>query len=335
MNSEFVQNIRYKLQKRVRRLNSAEHQIFHLCLRQFWGYLHAHEIFTGIMQDLARRCLEQEAEADKIVLNNNSLIFDTELESAAGAYLVLKKCVESNDQRIEVRVGHLYTRGTQYTEHLDAYRSLFLEPFYEYLDEQLDDQRAVLALLLRYKHKCEWFQREYLDHLWRSDTRSGEKKLARHMYEYLHDQGFDFSIEPWSISGEADLIAAQKTDDPLVADAKIFDPSRSKGKSYIVSGFNQVYTYTRAHNEPFGYLVIFKTCEEDLKFTLTNKAAATPFVVHNNKTIFLLTIDIHAYEDSASKRGQLRTIEIIEQDLIQAVQEPQFQPDSSASSPKI
>jgi len=55
MNSEFVQNLRYKLQKRVRRLNSAEHQAFHFCLRQFWGYLQAHEIFTGIMQDLARR----------------------------------------------------------------------------------------------------------------------------------------------------------------------------------------------------------------------------------------------------------------------------------------
>ena len=67
MNSEFVQNLRYKLQKRVRRLNAAEYQVFHFYLKQFWGFLQAHEIFTGIVQDLARHYPEAETEADKIV----------------------------------------------------------------------------------------------------------------------------------------------------------------------------------------------------------------------------------------------------------------------------
>jgi len=133
------------------------------------------------------------------------------------------------------------------------------------------------------------------------------------LYEYLHDQGLDFMIEPFSVSGEVDLIAAQKTDDPLIADAKIF--TSRKGKTDFARWFNQIYIYTCDYNEPFGYLIIFKICEEDLRFALTNQTQSTPFVIHNNKTIFLITIDIFPYEAPASKRGLLKAIEINEQDF--------------------
>jgi hypothetical protein len=41
-----------------------------------------------------------------------------------------------------------------------------------------------------------------------------------------------------------------------------------------------------------------------------------PFIVHNNKTIFIFTIDISPYKKSASKRGPLKAVEITEADLI-------------------
>jgi hypothetical protein len=44
-------------------------------------------------------------------------------------------------------------------------------------------------------------------------------------------------------------------------------------------------------------------------------------VIHNNKTIFLVTIDICPHETSASKRGHLRAVEITEQELIRIVEE--------------
>jgi hypothetical protein len=36
MNPDYVQNLRYKLQKRFRRLNAAGWEIFHYALKQFW-----------------------------------------------------------------------------------------------------------------------------------------------------------------------------------------------------------------------------------------------------------------------------------------------------------
>ncbi len=314
MDELYIQNLRYKLQKRVRKLNSTGFEVFHNLLKQFWGFLTNYEIFVGILDDLEHRCQTAKEDADKIVDDQESLLGENELESAAISYFVIKKCVESDNLHIEHTIGRRYGVGTrQHDEALEYFKDIFLETLYEYIDEHLDDQRAILALLRRYKQKCEWFQRDKLLKIWENDTRRGEKNLALHLYEYLHDQGLQLMIEPWSISGEVDLIAAQDTDDPLIADAKVF--TAEKGKSDVARWFNQIYIYTCDYNKPFGYLIIFKTCERDLRLALTNQTQPTPFAIYNNKTVFLLTIDICLHGESASKRDVLKTIEITEDDL--------------------
>jgi len=194
----------------------------------------------------------------------------------------------------------------------------YLEPFCDYVDEQLDDQRVMLALLMRYKHRSEWFHR---NHLWdlSQTPRYAEKLLALDLYSLLYDQGIDFTIEPSSITGEIDLIAAQNTKDPLLLDAKIFDGD-SRGKYYIQKGFNQIYTYTQQYNEPFGYLVIYKTVEKDLRFSL-KLSSNIPLVVHNHKTIFLITIDIYQHSKPVSQRPPLKAIDIAEEELIDILEE--------------
>jgi hypothetical protein len=321
MNSEYIQNLRYKLQKRVRRLNSVDSQLFQFSLKNFWGFLQSYPTFQGILEDLERRCPHVQSEIDKIS-HTYQYIGDSELEEAASGFFMIRKCIASDNDHYAIFIGHTYNRGaTTDRDASDTFRSIFLEPFYEYLDEQLDDQRSVLALLRRYKHKCEWFQSEALYKLWASDTQRGEKILAFHLYEYLHDQGIDFNIEPASAVGEADLVAAQNSTDPLIADTKIFNPDKSKGKPYIARGFHQIYLYTLTYNEPFGYLIVYNTYGKDLRFALVERSQTIPFVIHNNKTIFIIVIDIFPHEQSASQRGNLETIEITEQELIQFIEE--------------
>lgn len=315
MNGDYIQNHRYKLQKRVRRLNSAKSELFDFNLKQFWGYIESNPFFVDILDELGNRYPDMEAEADKI-MEGQRIISGDEVEQTAISYFLIKKIVKADPKRKAVNIGFKYGKERKSEVSLNYFRDIFLEPLYEYLDEQLDDQRAILAFLRRYKHKCEWFQRDNLYRLWEMDSRRGEKNLALHLYEYLHDQGLDFTIEPSSISGEADLVASQNSDDPLIADTKIFNPDKSKGKSYIAKGFNQVYLYTIDYNESFGYLIIYKTSEKDLRFALTNQNQSTPFVTHNNKTIFIITIDIFPHKTTASQRGQLKPVEITENDLI-------------------
>ena len=210
--------------------------------------------------------------------------------------------------------------GTMEQRRAEYFVETFVEPLFDYIDEQIDDHRTTLALLRKYKHRVEWFFRNELRKRFEADTRKGEKILAMDLYAYLHDQGLDFSIEPSSISGEADLISAQTGTERLVADVKIFDPERSKGISYICSGFNQVYQYTKDYNAPFGFLVIFKTCREDLAVCARGQDSSVPYFTHNNKTIFILVIDIFDYPESASKRGHLKSHELLEADLIRTIE---------------
>jgi len=317
MDSNYVQNLRYKLQKRVRKLNSSGFRTFHSALVRFWGFLDSQVIFHGVLDYLANCSQDAESDADK-VLKGEALVSDSEIEEAALAYHVLNRCRLEERNDIEFQIGHKYGPGGKHDEALEHFRDVFVEPLYEYIDEQLDDQRAILALLRKYKQKCEWFQRERLLDLYNEakENRKGEKVLSSHLYEYLHDQGLEFSIEPTSVSGEADLVATQNTDDPLIADVKIFDPKKSKEVPYIVKGFHQVYQYTLDFNEPFGYLVIFKTCREDLAISVTKQEQAIPFVVHNNKTIFILVIDLFAHEKSASQRGKLKSHVVTEDGLV-------------------
>ena len=321
MDHRFIQNLRYKLQKRFRKLHSTGYQSFHWALKRTWSFLHDNLLFEGILEHLSAACATAASDADTI-LSGSLLHGENEIEEAAIAYNIVKRCVQNEKADSEYMLAHTLFRGTK--KHDDAlanFYEFFLEPLYEYIDEQLDDQKAILSLLRKYKQKCEWFQREYLLKRYGTESqhRRGEKTLALHLYEFLHAQGMEFSIEPSSVSGEADLIASQNSEDPVVADVKVFDPDSSKGLSYLVAGFNQVYQYTLDYNEPFGYMIIFKTCEAGLAISLESTGEKTvPFFVHNNKTIFFIVVDLFAHERPASQRGKLKT-HTLESDMLMKV----------------
>lgn len=323
MDSNLVQHYRYKLQRRVRKLNAAGSQTFHYSLLRFWAWLNEHEIFRAILEQ-ASGLSEAAQENAKVIISRRGVHGETESEAVALAYWVLKDCVEKEDKDVEVSVAYKYIQGGKFDTALEHFKDIFIEPLYEFLDEQLDDQRAILALLRRYKQSSEWFNRDKLIAIYeeekeRSKAESkksrAEKRLAINLYEYLHNQGLIFSIEPSSVSGEADLIASQESDDPVIADVKIFDPEANKNKAYLINGFQQVYQYTLDYNEPFGYLVIFKTCESGLAISSGKQEQSASFVTLSGKTIFFIIVDLYLHKKSASQRGKLKTYTLTEEEL--------------------
>lgn len=325
MDSQYVQNLRYKLQKRVRRLNSVDHTIFISSLQQFWRFFDSNPTFVGIAERLLRQFPNNQEIVER-VFSNEGQFGESEEEAAAIGYGVLRRLIsEAEDNQILHRISRSFrplnvTRfGLQ--DALEVVRDVFLEPFYEYVDESLDDQRAMLGLLFRYKHRSEWFYRERLAEVIEKDPQKAEKQLALDLYSYLYDQGLNFHIEPSSISGKIDLIAAQGEEDPLLLDTKVFDAD-SRSKQYIRKGFNQIYTYTQQYNEPFGYLVIYKITDRDLRFSLKQSSLNLPVVIHNHKTIFIITVDIHVHTKPVSQRSPLNAIEITEDELITTIDDP-------------
>jgi len=145
------------------------------------------------------------------------------------SYFIVKRCAGSKDP-IEIEIVYAYNPCSN-SEALDYFRTSWLYPLYNYVDEQLSDQNVPLTFLVRYKEKCEWFQKEQLFKRWQENRNTGEALLKRHLLEYSHDQEFNVLIkEPSSPSGEVDLIAAYSDNQPIILEAKVFSAGTAAGK---------------------------------------------------------------------------------------------------------
>ncbi|MEM9409742.1 MAG: hypothetical protein AAGA30_01430 [Planctomycetota bacterium] len=315
MNDEYLQSIRYKLQKRARKLNSASSGLFFPYLKQFIHFIEATPVLAAVRDSLAVRADELEIkETIEKILKGEQLYGETELAAAAIGMRVLELAVDGSGKVNSLDLAYRYGAGSDFDQANEFMFNTFVEPYYEYLDENIDDRQAILSIIRRYKHQCEWFHVSKLTQL-AEDSSRGEKSLASNLYEFLHLNGIEFTIEPQTSSGIPDFVVDQTGESKLVADAKIFEPSNSKGKSYLIAGFNQVYTYLKDLNEPIGYLVVYKLCDEDVNFLLPNSRSIFPCLTLNNKTIFICIIDLGNQDRSASKRGGLKSYEVSEADL--------------------
>ena len=314
MQSNYLQNVRYKLQKRVRRLNGSHFDQFLYVLKQFWVFFESYPILTTVTEELLARFPNVATDAEKL-FQGQGLCGENEAESAAIGCEVLKTLAAQDDPLFYTRLAAVVEMA-EAGRQLDTFRQLYLEPFYEYVDEHLDDRNFILYCLERYKRACEWFERERLFQMWNAQTQRGEKLLALDLYKYLFEKGAEFQIEPWSASGEADMVATQASDNPLIADVKVFNPAKGKGKAYVIRAMHQVHTYTCDYNQPIGYVVIFNTSPTQLRFALTTPAQPVPRILFNNKTLFFIVIDIFPHSEPASQRKTLETVEIAEEELI-------------------
>ena len=257
MQTDYLRDLRYKLQKRVRRLNASTPPYFIDDLKRFWRFFDSIPTLRGIADELEGRYPNVHGDVNVIFGPSGSHCSgETDEENAAIGHGVLRRLQYKTDSSY-LSVGPV--QAGKHTDMLDEIRTLYLVPFYDYVDEHLDDWSFVVATLIRYKHSGEWFRRDNLHQLWTSDSRKGEELLVYDLYEYLYDKGIEFHIEPSSASGEPDAVSAQSRPESFIIEAKVFDPQRNHGSVNIKNGFRQAYRYICDHNEAAGYLVIFNT----------------------------------------------------------------------------
>lgn len=309
-----LQDLRFKLQKRIARLDGVGPDGLGNELIRFFDFFDSNVVLRACAESLHKTFPTIEAQIDEALKKQEMIEGATESESAAIARVVLRRLARPDD-------GHFhFTQYVHFTgaiaQMLDRFREGFLTPFYEYIDEHIEDRNIVLAELIRFKHLAEWFRAKDLWEKWKSDSRAGERHLAFSVYEFLYEQGIDFHIEPTSASGEADMVSAQGSASPLVADVKIFDPDSGRNSSYIKKGIHQVFYYLQDFHQPIGYVVVFKGTSKQLDLQVSgNSSVEVPFFTVGDKTIFLIQIDIYPHQESASKRPIPETEVISEDEL--------------------
>ncbi len=320
-----IQNLKTDLSINYRAVSNSDHQSYAINLYRFANFLDDSEVLKNKLLEMESKYpLINQHSMEYVNRNETFVRYNTIEENATLNWLIIKNLIiESKNIEnsiIQMAISHFGCNESAHSYIYDHFNRNVVEPLYNYLLSSLNDTNLTLHTLIKYKHRSEWFKKKYLFNLYNSDTSIGEKNLNYDLYEYLFDQGIDIHIEPYSDSGRPDLIDSQKGNKRLIADGKIFDSESSRGKSYLVKGFNQVYIYSKTYNSSIGYLIIYKTCETDLILDFTKQEEATPYITHNGKTIFFIIIDLFPYEKSASKRGKNVGVILSEKELFAEIE---------------
>jgi hypothetical protein len=225
-------NLRVKLRTRRSAIASCGFEDFLPLTKQFFAFLDGTPILKAVVAELLARNQQTIVKVQKSNRNQGRVYGATAEEAATIAYVVWKEFAGQN----VLHDFFSHTLGGDFNEASGTYKDWYVEPLFNYLDETLDDANIILALLIRYKQKVEWYRRKEVLALYQSDTGRAEKNVKPHMFEFLFDQGLPFHVEPASASGEADVVSLHDSHHHFIGEVKIFD-SENRGKSSIKKAF--------------------------------------------------------------------------------------------------
>ena len=310
-------DLRVKLRTRCSSIVSCGFQDFLPQTKQFFAFLDNNSILKAVIAELLARNQKSVMEVQSYQQQTGRVYGSTAEEAATVGYTMWRAF--SNQDNPSGFFSHILGSG-DFDQTSGVYKDWYVQPLFTYLDETLDDANIVLALLIRYKQKVEWYRRGEVLSLYRSDTGRGEKNVKQHMFEFLFDQGLPFHVEPASASGEPDVVSLHDSQNHFIGEVKIFD-SENRGKSYIKKAFYQAYRYCLDYNEPLAYLIVFNVSNRQLRVELPSDPDGVPRFEYNHKTIFLVVIDIHEHEGTASTLGIADTVTISAAELIHELEE--------------
>jgi hypothetical protein len=312
--------LRSDLQTRKNRVFRADdNATFILELRGFFDFMNRKPILKGLMQELD---IGKPEFTKTNALELASKIPDLEIQRIRHCIAVLNYSSSIEDEsffqfymQLGLRIRGPSRSGDFRTAAFNLFRDTFFLPFYEYLDEHIEDYGIILYLLQRFKFRTETFDRDNMYQLYKSHSEISESLLDKQVRKYLFDQGVEYPLStPLSASGRSDIVAELHTEDPLVLEIKILDLDRGYDRSYIRKGFKQIFDYTNDYNKSVGYLLILNASEIDLNFNLKSKFETK--IELNGKTFYIVVVDIYPDTVPSSRKGKLKPYTIEESFLV-------------------
>ena len=297
----YLRDLRVKLQERRNRLYKTGFRTYDAEFQYLFQFLDANPYTRSLLNTL-------DASSSVNVeqwMNDHSgwgeLDFPESEEGRAKiCHGIMKECNDGSWQKWL----HKFSSETGYDNQLRDFTEAVVDPFVNFLHDQIDEAGNVLFLIERFKLRAEWFRRDELYALYKARTSVGEATLDRELRAGLFEGGIDYPFsQPLSPSGKADVVALLGSEDPLVLEIKVFDPDKGRDKGHLRQGFHQVLRYAKDYSESVGYLVIFNCANRQLLISPDESAEpeSPPRINYSGNTIFVISIDIHPDAVSASK----------------------------------
>ena len=318
----YPHQIRVRIQERKARLYRSGYTTYQDELRYFLQFLHENHYTRSMLATIDANASvdfnQWVADTDPWGEPNFP---DTEAGRAKICYGFLKQCVSDEDNLAPVGWGRYVSSKSRHDDVLRDLNEIIVEPLINFIHDRIDDGGNILYVIERFKLKAEWFRRKELYCLYERDTSVGERNLSQELRAGLFDGGIDYPFsEPSSPSGQADIVALLESDDPLTLEVKVFDPERSRGRSHMKQGFQQVTRYAQDYNKSIGYLVIFNCSNKQLVISPreTSETEFPPRINYGGKTFFVIPIDIHPEVASASRERPADRQVVTSEELIGA-----------------
>ena len=315
----YLHNLRVRLQERRNRLFKTGYRTYDGELLYLLQFLDGNQYTRSLLNELeVSTAVDFEQWVSEQGIRNVQFPH-SEAGRAKVCYGILKRCASDNNGEEWVRWTRAFSSETNFDAKFRDLTEAVVDPFVNFLHDQIDDGGNILYLLERFKLKAEWFRREELYGLYQGDTSVGESSLDQELRASLFEGGVDYPFsQPSSPSGKADIVALLGSDDPLVLEIKVFDPDRSRGKSNLRQGLHQVLRYANDYNQSLGYLVMFNCSDRQLVISSEEASGAEfpPRITYGGKTFFAIPIDIHPDIASASKEKPASRLTIGYKELI-------------------
>jgi len=228
-------------------------------------------------------------------------------ETATIVWSLVLQCVDGGYKDMPFQTGFEISTAQNVNDGLVAFTTQLLAVLFEYLADRIVEGSNALYLIEKYKRRTEWFHRAELLGRVKAETRRSEEIVDTDLREYLFDQGIEYPFsQPLSEAGRADIVADIGEIRPLVLEIKLFDLERGYDRGYIGQGFRQALVYAENYGQTVGYLVVFNCTSKRLVFRTDMPADLWPPRIElGHLTVFLVVVDLHVSEASASKRGPI------------------------------
>lgn len=280
-------------------------------LKIFLEFLESNLLLKSILDELKKDLPDAEPLIADIKTKRRIRLPSSYLEKVKACFSILQNMIEKNEEPWGLMsfVSALRNVDAMTQETLRQ----FFVPVAKYIDAKVISIDSFQYLLLRFKLKSEWFDKEHLFKLYNSNTTKGESILDNVLRAYLFDQGINFPFsKPSSPSGEVDVLPVIEQK-PIPLEIKVFDGD-GRSKSHVRQGFTQAFNYAKDYGESSAYLVIFNVSQYQLMFKLSSQDIPQRLVI-GDKTIYVFIINLYPHDKPASKMD-LKPYEIDEKYLL-------------------
>jgi len=312
----YNKNLTKNLVQLVERLNSASHEQYGNHLKYLLAFIDGSKQLTLLLDEACERHPLKEELLTSVMEQGNygrvELEFENEVDHASYSYTLLKYVTSNHGYNLH---RMMMFQGQYFENTKERILDELIKPVIYYLGDRLDESSSVIYLLEKYKKRTEWFTKASLMETYSNATKNYEQIFEDDLRMFLFDQGIEYPFStPKSASGRADVIGDIDTSNPLIVEIKLLDKNRKYGKERIKEGFTQIVKYTNDYNKDVGYLVVFNIDNTEIKFNFKSEGKSfPPRIVFNNKTYYLIVVDMTLI--SASQAGKMNTITIEESEL--------------------